>query len=273
MLRNTIDKDLHRARLISPFQLGLIILMTISPFQAFAPQHNLPIYATLGPEAPTILRTLIGDSRVIPIQPGELASLIQNRAIHALIVPDNWADTGDQDAARAAGIPVYTVQRHTSVSNILGNIAALAKLTDTQTIGERWIDAIQTGLTRIQATHHQSPRTRVLILTPEGYTQGQGTLITELIGVAGGVNVAAEAGIPDARQIEDAQIRDLKPDVVLLIGWTADAAIVLMNNPLYRGVAAFDRQRVYRIISPGKDPARLVTDVQRLADLFHPPVL
>jgi iron complex transport system substrate-binding protein len=249
------------------------MLLIISPFQTFILRQNQPTYATLGPEAPAILRTLIGDSRVIPIQPGELISLIKTRPIHALIVPDNWADTGDRDAARAAGIPVYTVQRHTSVSSILANIASLAKLTDTQSLGERWINTIQAGLTQIQAMNRQSLRTRVLILTPEAYTQGQGTLITELIDIAGGINVAAEAGIPEARQIEDAQIRDLKPDVVLLIGWTADAATTFMNNPLYRGVAAFDRQRVYQIVSPGKDPARLVEDVKRLADLFHPPLL
>ncbi|MCC7451143.1 MAG: ABC transporter substrate-binding protein [Anaerolineae bacterium] len=245
----------------------------ISPFHAVILQQNQPTYATLGPEAPAILRPLIGDSHVSPIQPGELAFLIKTRPIHALIVPDNWADTGDRDAARAAGLPVYMVQRHTSVNNILANIASLAKLTDTQLLGEQWITSIQTGLTQIQAMHRQAPPTRVLILTPEAYTQGQGTLITELIGIAGGINVAAEAGIPEARQIEDAQIRALTPDVVLLIGWTADTATAFLNNPLYRGVAAFDRQRVYQIASPGKDPARLVEDVQRLADLFHPPVL
>ncbi len=268
-----IGKRLCRARLISPFRLWLIILITVSPLRTFPSQQNLPIYATLGPEAPAILRALIGDSRVIPIQPGELASLIKSRPIHALIVPDNWADTGDLNTARTAGVAIYTVQRHTSVSSILANIAALAQLTDTQAVGERSIASIQTGLAQIQTAHRQSPRTRVLILTPEGYTQGQGTLITELIGIAGGINVAAEAGIPEARQIEDAQIRDLKPDVVLLIGWTADVAISFMNNPLYRSVAAFDRQRVYQIASPGKAPARLVSDVQRLADLLHPPVL
>jgi len=269
---NTIYRHWRRARTVSPFSLWLMVLM-ISPFQSSILLQDQPTYATLGPEAPAILRALIGDSRVIPIQPGELASLIKSHPIHALIVPDNWADTGDQDAARAAGIPVYTVQRHTSVDSILANIAVLAKLTDTQPLGERWITSIQTGLTHIQTMHRQSPRTRVLLLTPEAYTQGQGTLITELIGIAGGINVAAEAGIPEARQVEDAQIRDLKPDVVLLIGWSADAATAFLNNPLYRDVAAFDRQRVYQIASPGKAPARLVEDVQRLADLLHPSLL
>ena len=57
---------------------------------------------------------------------------------------------------------------------------------------------------------------RVLVLTPEGYTFGQNTLLTDLIAQAGGINAAAEAGYADYRQIDDQTILSLAPDVVLL---------------------------------------------------------
>jgi ABC-type Fe3+-hydroxamate transport system substrate-binding protein len=83
--------------------------------------------------------------------------------------------------------------------------------------------------------------------------------------------VAAEAGIPEARQIDDSQVRQFAPDVVLLVGdWSPTNTQYLTSNPVYHGIAAFDRSRVYPIASPGKDPAHLVADVQTLVNLLHP---
>ncbi len=229
-----------------------------------------PVYATLGPEAPSILRVLVGPERVVPIQPGSLAHVIQTRAITALILSEDWSNDADLDAAQSAGIPVVPVRRHTSVTNLLANIRLLAGFTGTTRAGAAWIEGIEGGLARIRQSVSGQPRVRVVVLSPEGYTQGQGALITELTDLAGGINTAADAGIPEARQIDDRQLRDFRPDVVLLVDWTADSAAAFSANPLYRGIPAFEQDRVYRTGSIGKDPARLVADVQALADWLHP---
>jgi ABC-type Fe3+-hydroxamate transport system substrate-binding protein len=257
-------------------ELALTLVAVLAMFAAFAvptPSRSagaaVPVYATLGPEAPAILRVLVGDSRIVALQPGGLAEALKDRTLAALVLPEDWADDADLHAARAAGLTIVRLRRQISVANILANIRQLADLTGTVQAGARWIDDIQRGLDRIRLAVRGDPPVRVLMLSPEGYTQGQGALITELIDIAGGVNAAAEAGIAEARQVDDAQIRALRPDVVLLTGWTPDAAAEFAANPLYRGVPAFDQARVYRIAAPGKDPARLVADVQALAEWLH----
>jgi ABC-type Fe3+-hydroxamate transport system substrate-binding protein len=252
------------------FVLALVMVAAFAaPSAARSAEAGAPVYAVLGPEAPAILRVLVGDSRIVMIRPGGLADALKDHALAAFVSSEDWANASDLDAARAAGLIVVTVGRQTSVAGILANIRQLADLTGTAQAGTPWIESIEQGLERVRLAVRDNPPVRVLVLSPEGYTQGQGALITELIGIAGGINVAAEAGVPEARQVDDGQIRALRPDVVLLTGWTADAAVAFAANSLYRGVPAFDHNRVYRIAVPGKDPARLVEDVQALADWLH----
>jgi ABC-type Fe3+-hydroxamate transport system substrate-binding protein len=231
------------------------------------------IYAVLGPEATPILRVLVGnqdDIRIVNLQPGGLTTTLAQTRVDALILPEDWADDSDLGTARAANVPIVTLKRHTSIANMIANIRLLGKLTRNEQAAKDWIERINKGLAHIRQSVACYPPTRVLVLTPEGYTPGQGALITELISIANGINVAAEAGIPEARQIGDDQIRELAPDVVLLIGWTPDSAAIFAGNTLYHGIPAFDRDHIYQIAPPGKDPASLVQDVQALADLMHP---
>jgi ABC-type Fe3+-hydroxamate transport system substrate-binding protein len=241
--------------------------------QANAAQTSQPIYAVLGPEAPAILRILVGNEHVIALQPGDLAAFAARQRPYVLIVPEQWAHERDLSLARQAGVKIVTVARQNSVTNIIANIQTLGALTGQLAASERWVNQIEQGLRWIGAEVGRYPAARVLVLSPEGYTQGRGALITDLIERAGGINTAAEAGIPEALQIEDAHIRDFDPDVVLLVGWDAARAHTFAADPLYKGLRAFDRHHVYQITPPGKDPARLVEDVQALADLLHPPIL
>jgi len=260
-MRNTL-----RCRGSSPPVLFILLAAAMFQFGSL----DTPVYATPGPEAPPILRSLVADAQIVNIQPGGLAAVIAQRPVGALVLPEDWNVDTDLAASQSAKIPVIRLKRHTSIANITANFRALGALTRSEGIASRWISQIDTGIAQIRHNIARYKPTRVLVLSPEGYTQGQGALITELIGIANGVNVAAEAGIPEARQIDDAQIREFAPDVVLLIDWEPEAAIAFAYNRLYQGIAAFDRDHVYRITPPGKDPARLVEDVRALADLMHP---
>jgi ABC-type Fe3+-hydroxamate transport system substrate-binding protein len=261
----------RRVVLLLTLLAGLVNAPQVSSRSAVSsPDSETSLYAVLGPEAPSILRVLIGDSNILVIQPGTLDAAIKQHPIGAFVLSEDWADASDLKTAQAAHIRIMYVQRHVTVKAIEANIRALAALSGTQQAGERWIRTIDDGLTRIQLRVQNIRVMRVLILTPEGYTQGQGTLITDLLRHAGGINVAAEAGIPEARQLDDSQIRQFAPDVVLLIGWTPQAALTLVLNPLYRGIPPFDRDRVYRIAPPGKDPLNLVEDAEKMANLIHP---
>jgi ABC-type Fe3+-hydroxamate transport system substrate-binding protein len=233
-------------------------------------QANAPLYMTLGPEAPAILRMLISEDQVLPVTAMHLAGILQDRSITAVIVPEEWLDDSQLAMVRASGVQLVLIKRHTTVANVLDNIRTLAALTGTEAIGDTWIKTIEQRISVIQQEIVGNRPTRVLILTPEGYTQGQGALITELIDITGGINVAAEAGIPEARQIDDQQVRTFAPEVILLINWSADDAAEFAHNALLATVPAFRLHHLYRIASPGKDPARLIEDLWMLVDLLHP---
>lgn len=259
-------------------RIGLRIFLVISVVFALAvgmstgssAQTPMTTVAVLGSEAAPILHLLDPTLRILPLRPGGLAAASQQYHIDALIVPDNWSDSQDREAAQRGGIHIVKVRRHTNTAAILDNIRALGEL-----IGQ--VDTA-TGITvdisaAIAALREQSRPllpTRVLLLTPEGYTQGRETLFTDMIDIAGGVNIAAEAGIPEARQISDTQIRAFAPDVILLVGWSADAASAFVDNPLYVGIPAFDQRRADRITPLGKDPAALVRELRWLHTLLHP---
>src|SRR5690349_7630078 len=83
------------------------------------------LYATLGPEAPSILRVMIGEQGFIAVEPGHLSDALKQYHITALIVPVDWADQSDLDTARSVGLPIVNMQRHTNIFNIEENIRTL----------------------------------------------------------------------------------------------------------------------------------------------------
>jgi iron complex transport system substrate-binding protein len=219
------------------------------------------------------LGVLVGEQYVVAIHPGELVNAVAQHPISALVLPEDWTDGVDQKYAQARGIAVVVLRRHNRIAHILGNIRTLGILANQRQVAAQWQGSLRANLEQIECQVRQYLPVRVLILSPEGYTQGQDALITELITTAGGINVAASAGIPEARQVEDAQIRAFSPDVVLLTGWDREAASTFMRNPLYRGITAFERSRIYRVdrlTALGKDPSRLIADIQHLIELIHP---
>src|SRR5258708_32162771 len=70
-------------RIIPPVLFSLLFTLIT---RASAPSI---LYATLGPEAPSILRVLIGDPGFVAVEPGHLADVLKQRAISTLIVPQD----------------------------------------------------------------------------------------------------------------------------------------------------------------------------------------
>jgi ABC-type hemin transport system substrate-binding protein len=247
----------------------IILLLVICRIPRSVYSIQPPFYATLGIESYSILRELVGTDHVIAIRNGTMPDVLSQHKIAAFVIPENRQDDPDVVAAGRAGVPIVTVLRHTSIDSITANITTLGKLSHQDEKADRWVTRVNTELLRLQNDIRDMPQVRVLVLSPEGYTQGNGALITNLLSLIKGINVAAEEGIPEARQISDEQIRQFAPEVVLLLNWSPELASQLMSNPLYNGIPAFDHQRIYRITSPGKDITQLTNDIRSLSDLIH----
>src|SRR5258708_5393953 len=173
-----------------------LFILTLSFRLAFGQTPTPPpIYATIGPEAPAILRVLVGAASVISVQAGSFADVLREHDIAALVIPEEWAGTTELDAAITAGIKVVRLKRSVSVTAVEDNIQTLGGLTDSEPAASKWVKSITHGLDQIASALAGTSRTRVLILTPESYSQRLGAIYTELIEPARGINVSAHAGI------------------------------------------------------------------------------
>jgi len=250
---------------------SIVLLVCLGAGQ---PAHaQAGVYAVLGSEGLPIVRALVGADRAISVPPGSLADTLKQHSVIGIVASVEWADQDDLAAISSTNVKTIFLHRQVNLSVLLENIQKVGTFTGTSTLAQSWVETIQHRAADVRPAASRQPRQRVLVLTPEGYTVGQGALLTELIEMAGGINTAAEAGIPEARQLEDNQIISFAPDVVLLLNWTPASAAELAHYPPFALLPAFARHRVYRIDSLGRSPLRLPDDIQLLLDLIHPPLL
>ncbi len=181
---------------------------------------------------------------------------------------------GWTDAAEAQDIPVFLLSETASLDNWRATVEALGQATGRDDRAAAALTRLENRLKRLATRVAEHPPRRALVLTPEGYTFGQKTLIGDLLAAVGARNIAAEAGFEDYRQIDAASIRELAPDAILLSPtWTAEQTARLRDDPALRTVPAIRRSQVFRLpFSPTlpEDPAAAAF---ALALLLHPAAL
>jgi ABC-type Fe3+-hydroxamate transport system substrate-binding protein len=255
-----------------------------------------PAYAVRaqGEDFPRTVFDATGSAVTIPARPALIATSGSDPILTLLLPPErvrrvtptaaDWAGVGLLvipggtaaaypaliESAEAAGIPVYRTALIDSLASWREAVRQLGHATGSDDQAARLIARLDHRLAAIQTKLSGGPPARVLILTPEGYTFGQGTLITELVEAAGGINTAA--GYGDFRQIDDHAIRTLAPDVILLSpAWPDPDRFV--SNPAYASVPAVRSGRVYRLPFSPTAPPDPAAAVLGLALLLHPAVL
>lgn len=150
------------------------------------------------------------------------------------------------EAAALADVPVYQAATITSVDAWQDVVRRLGAATGREIAARVAVMRLDVTAWGVRVWLGDRDPVRVLVLTPEAYTVGQGALLTDLIALAGGINVAAEAGYADIRQIDDAAIRALAPDVILLTpAWSAEGRAALLDNPAYAQIPAVAAGRVH----------------------------
>lgn len=226
--------------------------------------------AVLGEVLP--LRMLLASAEILPVDPDAPVELLDWDDAGLIVVSEAGAAlyTGQLASARAAGVPVFQIGPIASVSDWQDTLAVLGQATGRDAQAQMILARSDERLQAVARLVSERDPVRVLALTPEGYTFGQGTLITDLIALAGGINAAASAGFDDYRQIDDDTIRELAPDVILLTpAWSASAAADFAASPAYSTVPANRSGRIFRLpFSPTqvRDPA---VAVLALALAFH----
>ena len=230
-----------------------------------------PVVAVVGTDLAVTSIIAAADRRVIdPVHddPG----MVDWDAVGLLVIPTPYAAAYPAwiTAAQSASVPVTQTAPVTSLADWHAAIRLIGYATgrDDRAAAVLRRSAWQAAAARLIARCAKNrDAVRVLILTPEGYTFGRGTLITDLIEAAGGINAAA--AYEDFRQIDDSAIRDLAPDVILLSpAWTRADRAAFVSNPAYADIPAVQAGRVIRLsFSPTLPPdpgAALITLALRL---------
>ena len=125
---------------------------------------------------------------------------------------------GNREAVRAverAGVPVLVLQDRT-LADLRAGIRALADALEVPDAGERLVGEVDAGLAAVRAGVSGQAKPRVLLVVGHRplIVAGGGTLQDELLTIAGGTNVAADAGTAwPAFSIEMVAAR--APDVIL----------------------------------------------------------
>lgn len=161
--------------------------------------------------------------------------------VGVLLLPSLYASAYPAwvSSAQAAGVPVVQVGPVTSVAGWRDWLADIGRITGRDRAARLAIRRLQAGLTVARWIGGFGDPAGVLVLTPEGYTVGQGALLTDVIAAAGGVNVAAAAGYDDYRQLTDDLVRELAPDVVLLTpAWGDEGRAAFIANAAHAELPA-----------------------------------
>jgi ABC-type Fe3+-hydroxamate transport system substrate-binding protein len=233
---------------------------------------------TGGSDYPREVTDSTGAAITIPARP-QIVAVIGAVSLPALVVPPenlrridpaagpvDWQGVGlliapegvvaAYPALLEAGVPVFQMGTIRDLDGWRRTVAALGWATGQEDRASAVIRQLNRRLALVRERVQGRAPVRVLVLTPEGYTFGRGTLITGLIAWGGGINVAAAAGLDDYRQVDDSLIRELAPDVILLTSeWGADGPALFMSNPAYAGIPAVQNGRVIRLPFSATQPA------------------
>ncbi len=138
-----------------------------------------------------------------------------------LVVASPFADKDLVRQLMNAGITVAVTDLVSAVNGDAENIRLLAYLYGEEARGEALVAEVEARLAKVDAVvarHRTETQSRVLFLQNNAYVSGSGSTGDGIITRAGGVNVAAAAGITGTKQISAESIIALNPDYIVLDG-------------------------------------------------------
>lgn len=218
-----------------------------------------------------VLLPLVGVERFVGVTQFALDPAISNVAQLAAQVPNTIESTTDTELIiglepdivfvasftdpaviqqlRDAGLTVFATGFPVGLEAVKANIRLLAQAVGAEEGAETLIAGMDADIAAVtNAVGAPELAVRALYLTPGNYTSGVDSTISEVIATAGGVDVAAAAGVEQFAPVTDEFIIEQDPDVILLSGWTPwDATFVdvFKNNPAFAGLSAVQNGQVY----------------------------
>jgi iron complex transport system substrate-binding protein len=179
------------------------------------------------------------------------------------------------DALRKQGVRV-AMFRAASFAELMSVIRRVGILTGSEAQAETMLRGMEARLAALDARIAQTterPRVFFEVRSPNMYSVGQGSLVTELIARAGGVNCVEERG-RFARLSEEELIRLAPEAYVIQRGPMNPAPLPLSQRPRLRGLPAAKNGKAWFVdeMKYSRPGPRNIDAVEELALLLHPEI-
>jgi len=187
----------------------------------------------------------------VPVNYGEAEEALFFRPDLVLVGP--FTPPATHALLTRVGAPVLEYDVPETLAGVRKQILDVADRLGQRERGEQIVADMDARLARIAADPAR-PKLKTVVLRPNGYTVGKGSLVDELLGRAGLDNLAARLGVGAYGQISLERLALLDPDVVIVNAEAVGApslATETLNRPLIQRLAR--RARIVAV------PARLWT--------------
>ncbi len=210
--------------------------------------------------------------RTVPRVRGEVEAILALEP--DLVCVAGYSDGDAMRLAVGAGLPILRWSRFDTFADVLGNVRMIGAAVGADDRARAVVDAAEGKLAALAARLAGVTPVRVLYLDLPNFTAGRDTLIDEMLTRAGGLNVAAAAGIAGAGQIavESALALDAEAIVVATAPGLRPPLEALRVTPLWRELPAVRAGRVFPIAAalPGDVSQRAADAPAAIARQLHP---
>lgn len=151
-----------------------------------------------------------------------------------LVIAGSFTTRNTVALLKRVGAPVREFGVPRDLAGVKAQIAEMAALLGEPARGEALIGEIDARLARL-AQRIGKERPKALVLRPNGFTVGRGSLVDEILTRAGFVNLAAELGIDNYGQIALETVALGEADILILNtseGGPPSLAHEILNHPL-----------------------------------------
>ncbi|MBN9445544.1 MAG: ABC transporter substrate-binding protein [Bosea sp.] len=151
-----------------------------------------------------------------------------------LVIAGSFTTRNTVALLKRVGAPVRELGVPRDLAGVTAQIAEMAALLGEPARGEALIGEIEARLARL-AQRIGKERPKALVLRPNGFTVGRGSLVDEILTRAGFVNLAAELGIDNYGQIALETVALGEADILILNtseGGPPSLAHEILNHPL-----------------------------------------
>jgi iron complex transport system substrate-binding protein len=185
-----------------------------------------------------------------------------------LVLAPNIIPNETVQQLRDAGLTVYKFEEAESVEDIYAKTTLMGELTGNCEGASETVSWMKDRIGTVSEAVENSDSPRVFISQGGGWTAGEGTFVSNIVALAGGSNIAAEANISGYGQISEEVIVQQNPEWIVQLG----AFGVYPKTEAYNNTDAVKNEQVITVSSENiSQPApRVVYAITQMAQAFHP---